>query len=485
VKKLLQCRRAIYSFTAKADELELSKKAKMRLAWFRTALKHNGSISVTCRYYGITRSTFYRWFNAFDPNDPQSLEDRSSAPNKVRKSEVDKSVIARIGVLRKEEPFLSKEKIREILRSEGYPEISSSTIGRIIIRNGFFFGDTPSHIQKRHNALPVTDQDAPELSAIDHSEREEEQGYKRYWGLEGTTFALIGFCIAGAVLLDSQVAYAIEGSSFQVHSNFPNQAAGGPIEGSSFTINDNELTNTEKPLVGSSFQIVNAPLIAAAEEEEEEDVEEEAAVEEEETESGGSSGNRRSHTLSPEPEEEPTLSLPADYEAPPKVPEEELLHAAPPPEKLHATVLPIGEIDTASTDGAATGSKPVGASPEGTPSEMAPSELEEVNVVIEAVKNVSKKATAVLMNTTVLTSTAVLMSTVALIVIVVIRLNLLQILNTFFSRITALRSAQAMRRLIGWMFLLVLLGWILFWSMASAMAATTAPLTHAYNGHLL
>jgi transposase-like protein len=46
----------------------------------RHAEEVSGSVAATCRYYGISRPTFYKWRNRFDEDGEQGLRDRSSAP---------------------------------------------------------------------------------------------------------------------------------------------------------------------------------------------------------------------------------------------------------------------------------------------------------------------------------------------------------------------------------------------------------------------
>jgi len=58
----------------------LSKKARIRLEVLDFAKTH--PVAVTCRRYGIARSTYYRWKKKFNPRNLQSLEDRSRSPKR-------------------------------------------------------------------------------------------------------------------------------------------------------------------------------------------------------------------------------------------------------------------------------------------------------------------------------------------------------------------------------------------------------------------
>ena len=135
-----------------ARRLELDREARKRLQWFAYALHHKGNVSLTCRHFGIARSTYLRWAERFDPNDPRSLEEQSRRPLNVRTPETEPKVIELIKQYRQKEPTIGKKHIQKKLQEEHSLEISASTIGRVINRHCFFFADTPSHRQKRINA---------------------------------------------------------------------------------------------------------------------------------------------------------------------------------------------------------------------------------------------------------------------------------------------------------------------------------------------
>lgn len=133
----------------RSQELELSTHAVQRLKWFVYALEHHGNISVTCRHFGIARSTFLCWLHRFDAKDPRSLEEHSRRPHTVNRSHTDPHVIALIKMLRIQQPLIGKKEIQKILDTQHGIQLSSSTIGREIARHHFFFGNTKSHRAKR------------------------------------------------------------------------------------------------------------------------------------------------------------------------------------------------------------------------------------------------------------------------------------------------------------------------------------------------
>lgn len=62
------------------DDREQLRKIRHRLAILRHAEEVSGNVSATCRYYGITRQTFYKWLRRFEDEGEEGLRDRSSAP---------------------------------------------------------------------------------------------------------------------------------------------------------------------------------------------------------------------------------------------------------------------------------------------------------------------------------------------------------------------------------------------------------------------
>jgi putative transposase len=83
----------------------------------------------SCRYFGISAQTFYRWKNRFDPYDLTSLEEESRRPGHARQSETPVKVIERIRELREERPRWGRDKLAVLLKREGI-EISGNTVGR-------------------------------------------------------------------------------------------------------------------------------------------------------------------------------------------------------------------------------------------------------------------------------------------------------------------------------------------------------------------
>ena len=54
----------------------ISKGAVRRLRWMDHYAEH-GNARLTCRYFGISPQSFYRWKNRYDPYDLTTLEEES------------------------------------------------------------------------------------------------------------------------------------------------------------------------------------------------------------------------------------------------------------------------------------------------------------------------------------------------------------------------------------------------------------------------
>ena len=148
--KILRARRQdVSNLLRHAESLGISKAGKLRLAWFAYALAHEGNVSLTCRYFGISRSTFLRWAKRFNPRRPDTLEEHSRRPHRVRTPETDPKIVERIRDYRTKFPTMGKEQIALKLSEEHSVVVSSSTVGRVIARERLFFGNLPSHQHKR------------------------------------------------------------------------------------------------------------------------------------------------------------------------------------------------------------------------------------------------------------------------------------------------------------------------------------------------
>jgi transposase InsO family protein len=109
----------------------LSKSAKTRVAWFDYHRKCQ-NVSLTCRHFGISRKTFYKWKSVYNPKNLYSLEDRSKTPRRVRQPEILPYQEERIVKLRKEYLCYGKIKLAKIYEIRYQEHISSWKVQRII-----------------------------------------------------------------------------------------------------------------------------------------------------------------------------------------------------------------------------------------------------------------------------------------------------------------------------------------------------------------
>ena len=113
--------------------VELSKPARQRLKWFDYYNSHGHNARLTCRYFGISPQTFYRWKRRYNPHHLESLEDRSRRPKHLRQPTWSIKLAEAVLRLREEYPRWGKDKLVILLREEGW-QVSTSMVGRIIHR---------------------------------------------------------------------------------------------------------------------------------------------------------------------------------------------------------------------------------------------------------------------------------------------------------------------------------------------------------------
>lgn len=98
-----------------AQLLKLSKRACQKLEWFiHYYSKAQENVSVTTRYFGISRSVFYKWFAVFDPTTLRALEESSRAPVQRRQKQLTHLEEQYILQLRKDNQEFGKMKIRKL-----------------------------------------------------------------------------------------------------------------------------------------------------------------------------------------------------------------------------------------------------------------------------------------------------------------------------------------------------------------------------------
>jgi transposase InsO family protein len=110
----------------------ISQDAARRLRWLDYYSKRKDA-RLTCRHFGISPQTFYRWKNRFDPYDLTTLEASSRRPHRVRRPMTPGPVVDGILKLRQKYPRWGKDKLVVLLREQGLA-VSTSTVGRVMKR---------------------------------------------------------------------------------------------------------------------------------------------------------------------------------------------------------------------------------------------------------------------------------------------------------------------------------------------------------------
>jgi putative transposase len=108
---------------------ELTREAKKRLGWMEHYARH-GNASLPCRYFGISRETFYTWRRRYEPCDLRTLESRPSRPRHTRPRTWTVAQVEAVRDWREQYPRWGKAKLHRLLPAA--LGLSESTVGRIL-----------------------------------------------------------------------------------------------------------------------------------------------------------------------------------------------------------------------------------------------------------------------------------------------------------------------------------------------------------------
>lgn len=107
------------------------------VSWRHKFLQHakqSGNVAETCRFFGISRTKFYKWKKRFEKYGAAGLGDRSRAPNRSP-NETPKAVVSKIVYLRQNYHF-GAGKIRDYLRRFHRIRVAAATVQRILTKHG-------------------------------------------------------------------------------------------------------------------------------------------------------------------------------------------------------------------------------------------------------------------------------------------------------------------------------------------------------------
>ena len=116
-------------------EQEIDREVKRRLAIFNHAEEVTGNVAMTCRYYGITRQTFYTWKRRYEELGEEGLKTSLQTPQGEPQCHPRRRWSGKIIYLRKNYHF-GPAKISMYLKRYHDVEISNSGVWRILKRLG-------------------------------------------------------------------------------------------------------------------------------------------------------------------------------------------------------------------------------------------------------------------------------------------------------------------------------------------------------------
>lgn len=111
----------------------LSRQARQRLRMLQWYEEHGRNASLTCRRFGVSRDTCYRWLRRYQRGGPRVLEDRSHRPRQVRQPTWSPELAQAILGLRQQYPRWGKDKLQLLLQKAGW-SVSVSMVGRVLRR---------------------------------------------------------------------------------------------------------------------------------------------------------------------------------------------------------------------------------------------------------------------------------------------------------------------------------------------------------------
>ncbi|WP_405496155.1 helix-turn-helix domain-containing protein [Streptomyces sp. NBC_00096] len=117
-----------------SPQQQQDRQAQHRLAVLRHAEEVTGNVALTCRYYGISRTCFYKWQRRYQDEGLEGLRDRSSKPRHCPHA-TEADVVNKIVYLRKHYHF-GPMKIKMYLKRYHDIDIACSAVYRILKRLG-------------------------------------------------------------------------------------------------------------------------------------------------------------------------------------------------------------------------------------------------------------------------------------------------------------------------------------------------------------
>jgi hypothetical protein len=116
-----------------SDKEFLNRRARARLRWIEHYEQVTKKVAPTCRYFGITRTTFYRWYHRYMSLGIEGLKDRSSRPHHIQ-YHIPNDIVQAIVMLRYQRSYGAPRMSLYIRKKYGW-FVSAPTIWRIYKRH--------------------------------------------------------------------------------------------------------------------------------------------------------------------------------------------------------------------------------------------------------------------------------------------------------------------------------------------------------------
>lgn len=163
----------------------LSAKAQLKLEWiisYHTVFEKNATR--TALHFGISRKTFYKWFNKFDPKDLSTLEETSRAPERVRQRDISYLQRTQIRKLRKAHLRWGKMKLKQRYKKEYGEEISSWKFQKVIEEEHLYF-DKVTHAKQTKRRKQTQESPKKRITTFVH-----ENKVHHLWHVDTVVFTL-------------------------------------------------------------------------------------------------------------------------------------------------------------------------------------------------------------------------------------------------------------------------------------------------------
>ena len=112
----------------------LDQQTRLRLRWIQHYEQVTKKVAPTCRYFGISRGTFYLWYHRYMSLGVEGLRDKSSRPHKIKRW-LPKEVRDRIIHLRLQRKY-GPDRMAYYIRQKYNWFVSSQTIWRLYKEHG-------------------------------------------------------------------------------------------------------------------------------------------------------------------------------------------------------------------------------------------------------------------------------------------------------------------------------------------------------------